>query len=95
MSDINLQEVKKLVRTKKDKSDFESLKLFLEARDSGDFSKWQNFILKRANRNNRRDLKENHPVKYYFTWFCRIFLFPLWIIIFIDYIVKWIQKIKK
>ena len=58
MSDINLQEVKKLVRTKKDKSDFESLKLFLEARDSGDFSKWQNFILKRANRNNRKDLKK-------------------------------------
>ena len=95
MNDIDLQEVKKLVRTKKDKSDFESLKLFLEARDSGDFSKWQNFILKRANRNNRKDLKDKHPVKYYFTWFCRIFLFPLWIIILIDYIVKWIQKIKK
>jgi len=95
MSDINLQEVKRLVKTEKDESDFQSLKLFLEARDSGDFSKWQNFILKRANRNNRKDLKKNHPVKYYFTWFCRIFFFPLWIVIFIDYIVKWIQKIKK
>ena len=38
----------KLVRTEKDKSDFESLKLFMEARESGDFSKWQNFILKKG-----------------------------------------------
>ena len=94
MSDINLQEVKKLVRTKKDKSDFESLKLFLEARDSGDFSKWQNFILKRANRNNRKDLKKNHPVKYYFTWLCRIFLFPLWIVIVIDSGIKFFKRRK-
>ena len=92
MSQIDLQKIKKLVKTEKDKSDFESLKLFVEARDSGDFTKWQNFILKRANKNIRKDFKKNHPVRYYLTWFCRIFLFPLWIVIIIDNMIKHFQK---
>lgn len=92
MSQIDLQEIKKLVKNEKDKSDFESLKLFVEAQNSGDFTKWQNFILKRANRNNRNDFKKNHPVRYYLTWFYRIFLFPLWIVIIIDTMIKHFKK---
>jgi hypothetical protein len=94
MKNVDLEEIKKFVRTDKDKSDYEGLKLLVEAQDTGDFSKWKKFTLNRAHKNNLKDLKENRPVKYYFMWFCRIFLFPLWIVIIIDMSIKYLKKRK-
>ena len=92
MKNIDLEETKKFVRTDEDKTDYESLKLLVEAKETGNFSKWQKFTLNRAHKNNLKNLKKNHPVKYYFTWFCRIVFFPLWLVIIIDNIFKYLKK---
>lgn len=94
MKNIDLEETKKFVRTDEDKTNYESLKLLVEAQDTGDFSKWQKFTRNRAHKSNLKDLKESHPVKYYFMWFCRIVFFPLWLFILVDYIIKYFQRRK-
>ena len=43
MNNIDLERAKKLIKTKKDEGDFQSLNLLMEAQQTKDFSKWQKF----------------------------------------------------
>lgn len=92
MNNIDLERAKKLIKTKKDEGDFQSLSLLMEAQQTKDFSKWQKFIVDRANKKNRKDMRKYQPMQYYFTWFCRIVLFPLWVVIIIDKLIKLFKK---
>jgi len=89
MNNIDLEKVKKLIKTKKDEEDVKGFELLIEATETRDFSKYEKFVSNRVQKNRMRDLRKNNPKEFYFIWLKRVVLFPLFIVIIIDNVIKY------